>query len=324
MPLDPIAAGLLEQMAEAGMPPLNEMSPADARQAAEGFRALAGEPEDVADVTDSTIPGPGGDIPVRIYTPAGAGSEPLPCLIYYHGGGWVLGDIEGLDTACRALANRAGCKVVSVEYRLAPEHKFPAPLDDSYAALEWVAANAASIGVDPDRLAVGGDSAGGNLAAAVTLRARDQGGPGIRSQLLVYPVTNHDFGTPSYAENGDGYLLTRDMMTWFWDHYVTTADDGKDPLASPLQATDLSGLPRALVLTAEFDPLRDEGEAYAARLRDAGCAGHAEALRRPDPRVLPDARRVPRRQGSHRRRCGRAEIRLRVTPTTSRPPRRRR
>lgn len=270
MSIDPIAVGLLEQMAQAGMPPLNEMSPADARVAAEGFRDLAGEPEEVADVSDSAIRGPGGDIPVRIYTPIGAGSDPLPCLIYYHGGGWVLGDIQGVDTACRALANRAGCKVVSVEYRLAPEHKFPAPLKDSYAALEWVAANAASIGVDADRLAVGGDSAGGNLAAAVAIQARDQGGPGLRLQLLVYPVTNHAFGTGSYTDNGDGYLLTRDMMEWFWDHYLTTAEDGKDPLASPLQAGDLSGLPRAFVLTAEFDPLRDEGEAYAARLREAG------------------------------------------------------
>ncbi len=269
MPIDPIAAGLLQQMAEAGMPPLNEMSPADARQAAEGFRALAGEPETVADVTDRTIPGPGGDIPVRIYTPAGGGTA-LGCLVYYHGGGWVLGDIEGVDTICRAVANRAGCKVISVEYRLAPEHKFPAPFDDCYAALEWVAANGASIGVDSSKLAVGGDSAGGNLAAAVALKARDAGGPALRHQLLVYPVTNHDYGTESYSVNGDGYLLTLDMMTWFWDHYLSSAEDGRNPLASPLAAADLSGLPPAFVITAEFDPLRDEGEAYAAKLVDAG------------------------------------------------------
>ena len=269
MPLDPIAAGLLQQMAEAGMPPLNEMSPADARLAAEGFRELAGEPEDVAGVQDIDIPGPGGDIPVRVYTPAGDGS-PLPCLVYYHGGGWVLGDIQGLDSTCRALANAAGCVVVSVEYRLAPEHKFPAPLDDSIAALDWVSANAASIGVDPGRLAVGGDSAGGNLAAAVCLHARDTGGPTLRLQLLVYPVTQHDYGTVSYGDNGDGYLLTADMMKWFWDHYLGSADDGSNPLASPLLADDLTGLPRAVVYTAEFDPLRDEGESYAARLEAAG------------------------------------------------------
>ena len=269
MPIDPIAAGLLQQMAEAGMPPLNEMSPADARLAAEGFKALAGEPEPVADVTNRTIPGPGGEIPVRIYTPAGGGAS-LPCLVYYHGGGWVLGDIESLDTICRAVANRAGCKVVSVEYRLAPEHKFPAPFDDCYAALEWVAANGGDIGVDTSRLAVGGDSAGGNLAAAVSLKARDAGGPALRHQLLVYPVTDHSYGTESYAANGDGYLLTLDMMKWFWDHYLNSAEDGRNPLASPLAASDLSGLPPAFVITAEFDPLRDEGEAYAARLADAG------------------------------------------------------
>jgi acetyl esterase len=268
MPLDPIAAGLLQQMEEAGMPPLNEMSPADARVAAEGFRELAGEPEDVAGVQDLSIPGPGGEIPVRVYTPAGQGA--LPCLVYYHGGGWVLGDIQGLDCTCRALANAAGCVVVSVEYRLAPEHKFPAPLDDCIAALSWVNANAASIGVDPSRLAVGGDSAGGNLAAAVALHARDTGGPALRLQLLVYPVTQHDYGTASYADNGDGYLLTTDMMKWFWDHYLNSAEDGANPLASPLLADDLAGLPRAVVYTGEFDPLRDEGEAFATRLEAAG------------------------------------------------------
>ncbi|MDH4362568.1 MAG: alpha/beta hydrolase, partial [Acidimicrobiia bacterium] len=171
---------------------------------------------------------------------------------------------------CRAVANRAGCKVASVEYRLAPEHKFPAPFDDCYAALEWVAANGNSAGVDTSKLAVGGDSAGGNLAAAVALKARDAGGPALRHQLLVYPVTNHDYGTVSYRENGDGYLLTQDMMTWFWDHYLNDAEEGRNPLASPLAASDLSGLPSALVITAEFDPLRDEGEAYAAKLAEAG------------------------------------------------------
>lgn len=270
MPLDPIAAGLLKQIADAGMPPLNQMAPADARTAAQGFRALSGEGEAVADVTDRTIPGPGGPLPARVYTPAGASGGALPCLVYYHGGGWVFGDIEGVDAICRAVSNRAGCKVVSIEYRLAPEHKFPAPLDDCYAALTWVATNGSLLGVDPSRLAVGGDSAGGNLAAAVTLRARDERGPAIKYQVLVYPVTNHDFTTVSYADNGDNYLLTRDMMIWFWDHYLPSATHGKAPLASPLAASDLTGLPPALVLTAEFDPLRDEGEAYAARLRDAG------------------------------------------------------
>jgi acetyl esterase len=282
MPIDPVAALLLQQMAAQAAPPLNEMSPAEARLAAEGFRALAGEPEPVAAVSDRTIPGPAKDIPIRIYTPAGAGSEALPCLVYYHGGGWVLGDIIGTDNICRAVANRTGCKIVSVEYRLAPEHKFPAPLDDCYAALQWVAENGGSIGVDTGRLAVGGDSAGGNLAAAVALRARDERGPTLRMQLLVYPVTNHDFGTASYQQNGDGYLLTQDMMKWFWNHYLNGAHESKKALASPLQAVDLSGLPRTFVLTGEFDPLRDEGEAYAARLREAGVK---VALKRYDGQI---------------------------------------
>jgi acetyl esterase len=274
MALDPAATTLLQQMADAGMPPLNEMSPADARVAAEGFIALGGPGDDVAEVTNRTIPGPHGEIPIRIYRPnvEGGGSGALPCLLYFHGGGWVLGTVDSTDAICRATANRAGCIVVSVEYRLSPEHKFPVPLDDCYAATTWVAANGKEIGVDGTRLAVGGDSAGGNLAAAVSLRARDENGPSLRMQLLVYPVTNHDFATPSYTENADGYLLTQDMMRWFWDHYLSKPKDGKNPLASPLLAKDLSGLPPALVLTAEFDPLRDEGEAYAAALTAAGVS----------------------------------------------------
>jgi acetyl esterase len=270
MPLDPVAAALLEQMAAAGMPPLNELSPAEAREAAAGFVQLAGPGEPVADVVDRTIPGPGGEIPVRIYTPEGAGDASAACLVYLHGGGWVLGDLEGVDSICRAVANRAGCKVVSVDYRLAPEHPFPAPLDDCVAAVRWVADHAGEIGVDPDRLAVGGDSAGGNLSAAVALWARDNSGPDLRLQVLVYPVTNHGYDTPSYRDNGTDYLLTRDMMEWFWNHYLPSADHGANPLVSPLRAEDLSGLPPAVVLTAEFDPLRDEGEAYVERLQQAG------------------------------------------------------
>lgn len=250
------------------------MSPAEARAAAQGFRALAGEPEPVADVIDRTFPGPASPVPVRIYTPngtpTGASGGPFPCLVYYHGGGWVFGDLDGVDSICRAVANRAGCKVVSVDYRLAPEHKFPAPFDDCYAALKWVANHGSEIGVDARRLAVGGDSAGGNLAAAVTIKARDERGPAIRHQVLVYPVTNHDFGTASYSSNAEGYLLTRAMMRWFWNHYLSSAEDGRNPCASPLIAQSLADLPPALVLTAEFDPLRDEGEAYAARLENAG------------------------------------------------------
>jgi acetyl esterase len=275
MALDPACATLLEQMAAAGAPPMNEMSPDEAREMAQGFLELAGPGEECAEVIDQTIPdqtvpGPAWDIPVRIITPAGAPEGPLPCLVYFHGGGWVLGDLDTLDTTCRAIANRAGVKVVSVHYRLSPEHKFPIPLDDCYGALTWVVDNADSLGIDPQRIAVAGDSAGGNLAAAVAIRARDEGGPAIALQVLVYPVTNHSFDTESYRENGDGYLLTKDMMVWFWDHYLENDADGQNPLASPLLAEDLSGLPPALVITAEYDPLRDEGEAYAARLAEAG------------------------------------------------------
>ena len=269
MALDPVAAGLLKQMEEAGAPPLNEMSPADARVAAEGFVPLGGEGDSVASVTNRTIPGPHGDIPVRIYHPNGPKTE-LPCLVYFHGGGWVIGTPDSTDAICKAVANRAGCVVVSVDYRLSPEYKFPIPLDDCYAATEWVSVHGASIGVDRTRVAVGGDSAGGNLAAAVCLRARGNTFPTLKMQLLVYPVTDHGYATKSYAENGEGHLLTTDMMTWFWDHYLNSDEDGKNPLASPLRAATHERLPPALVITAEFDPLRDEGEAYAKALADAG------------------------------------------------------
>jgi acetyl esterase len=224
--------------------------------------------EDVARVDDHRVPVDGGDIAVRCYTPAGTG--PFPVHVYFHGGGWVIGDIETHDGVCRSLANAAACVVVSADYRLAPEHKFPVAVDDAFAATRWVAARAATLGVDGDRMAVGGDSAGGNLAAAVALLSRDRGGPPLALQVLVYPVTQHAFDTPSYQEHADGYLLTRSAMRWFWNHYLRRPEDGEEPLASPLLARSLHGLPPALVITAEHDPLRDEGEAYAARLREAG------------------------------------------------------
>jgi acetyl esterase len=271
MPLDPAAAALLAQIEEAGLPPLNEMSPVDARVAAEAFIELAGPGESVADVTERKIPGRDRDILVRIYTPsAGDDSTPLPSVVYFHGGGWVIGTLDSTDAICRMLANRAACKVVSVDYRLAPESKFPEAIDDCYAALNWVRNNADELGVDPDRLAVSGDSAGGNLAAALAIKARDEGGPALRFQLLVYPVTDHRFDTVSYRDNGEGYLLTTDMMRWFWDHYLGPSTDDDHHLVSPLRAEDLTGLPPAMVITAEYDPLRDEGEAYAARLAEAG------------------------------------------------------
>jgi acetyl esterase len=217
---------------------------------------------------DRTVPGAAGAISVRIYTPAG--STPFPVLVYLHGGGWVIGNLDTHDGTCRALANAAGCVIVSVDYRLAPEHRFPAAPEDAYAATQWVATNAASIGADPSRIAVGGDSAGGNLSAVVALMARDRGGPSLCFQLLVYPVTDGTTQSASYRDNADGYFLTKDMMEWFWNHYVRDAADRRHAYASPLRAESLNGVPPALVITAEFDPLRDEGEAYAARLREVG------------------------------------------------------
>lgn len=268
MPLDPQARALLDQVKALGGLPLNELSAPDARLAAQALGTLSGPPAAVAAVENRTVPGPAGALPVRIYTPAGSG--PFPVLVFFHGGGWVIGDLDTQDGACRALANGASCVVVSVDYRLAPESKFPAAPEDTYAATRWVAANAASIHGDPARIAVGGDSAGGNLTAVTAQMARDRGGPRLVFQLLVYPVTDGSCDTASYRDNADGYLLTKDMMLWFWNHYVRSDADRFNPLASPLRAHSLEGLPPALVQTAEFDPLRDEGEAYAAQLKEAG------------------------------------------------------
>ena len=270
MPLDPQAQAFLEHLVATGAPPLHELSVEQARQVIVTLFETQGEPEPIRAVQDCTIPGAAGEMPARIYTPHGTG--PFPVLVYFHGGGWVIGNLEAYDATCRALTNAAGCLVVAMEYRLAPEHKFPAAPEDCYAAAHWVAAHAGVLSGDPGRIAVGGDSAGGNLAAVVAQMARDRGGPVLCYQLLVYPVTDHHYDTPSYRDNADGYLLTKDAMVWFWNHYLRSAADGSHPMASPLRAASLSGLPPALVLTAEFDPLRDEGEAYAARLREAGVA----------------------------------------------------
>ena len=267
MPLDPAVKGLLDQMNDPNAPPLNALTPEQARAGFAGLAALQGPPEPVAAVEDRAVPGPGGPIPVRVYKHATAPNQ--PALVYFHGGGWVIMDIETHDSLCRALANAARCTVVSVDYRLAPEHKYPAAADDCYAATQWVAENAASLGVDAARLAIAGDSAGGNLAAVVAQMARDKGGPAIVFQVLHCPVTNYDYDTASYRDNADGYMLTRDAMVWFWDHYLPTPADGRHPYASPMQG-DAAGLPPALVQTGEFDPLRDEGAAHAAKLGDAG------------------------------------------------------
>jgi acetyl esterase len=268
MALDPQARAVLDQMAATGGPPINELSVNDARQASAALAAMQDLPEPVGSVEDRTLLGPGGAIPVRIYVPFGKG--PFPVLIYFHGGGWVIGDLESSDGLCRILTNAAGCIVVSVDYRLAPEHPFPAAADDAYHATLWAATNASSFGGDPSRIALCGDSAGGNLAAVVAQMARDRGKPAICFQLLIYPVTDAACDTPSYSENAEGYFLTRDAMQWFWNHYVQRDADRNHPYASPLRASNLAGLPAALVITAEFDPLRDEGERYAERMRAAG------------------------------------------------------
>jgi acetyl esterase len=268
MPLNPQAKAFLDQAAASGAPPLNALPVAEARKVLVSLFVPA-QKEAVAKIEDRKIPGPGGyQIPIRIYTPAGKG--PFPLLMYFHGGGWVLGDIESHDGTSRELANKAGCIVVSVDYRLAPEHKFPAAPEDCYAATKWTALNAASFNGDPSRIAVGGDSAGGNLAAAVAQMAADRGAPGLVYQLLIYPVTNYALDTPSYRENGEGYLLTKDSMQWFWKHYLASDEDGKNPYASPMQAREVRRVAPAFVITAEFDPLRDEGEAYADRLKKEG------------------------------------------------------
>lgn len=229
-----------------------------------------GEPPAVARVEDLALDLPGRTLPARLYVPAGAAS-PAPLVVFYHGGGWVIGTLETHDATCRALARASGAAVLSVGYRLAPEHPYPAPVDDCYDALVWAAAHADELGCDPRRLAVAGDSAGGNLSAAVSIMARDRGGPALRHQLLIYPVTDDDFSLPSYAENGSGdFFLSNAMMRWFWDRYLGDVADA--PLARVGRTPDLSGLPSATVITAEFDPLRDEGMAYAARLEQAGIA----------------------------------------------------
>jgi acetyl esterase len=268
MPLDPLAQAFLDQHAAAGIQPMCSMSVEEARQASAEMFAAVPPGDAVASVADMRIPEPGGEIPVRVYTPEGRG--PFPILVYFHGGGWVVGDLETQDADCRTIANAAGCIVVSVDYRLAPEHKFPAAADDAYQATVWVAENGARLGGDGAPPAVGGTSAGGNLAAVVALMARDRGGPVLACQLLTVPVTDHESATDSYCENGEGYVLTDEEMGWFWDHYLATPEDGVHPYASPLRAPDCSGLPPALVQAAEYDPLRDEGRAYADKLRAAG------------------------------------------------------
>lgn len=267
MPVDSQIQALLDK--GAGVPATHTLLVDVARAQYEARIALMAPPADIAEVREESIKGPDGPLRIRVYTPCSTG--PFPLLVFFHGSGFVLCSLDTHDAMCRNLCAGAGCVVASVDYRLAPEHKFPAGIDDCLQATRWAAAHSAELGVNPARIAVGGDSAGGNMAAVTALRVRDEGGPAICGQLLLYPVTDyHTPGTRSYEENADGYGLTRDTMKWFWDHYLSTASEGAHPHASPLRARDLSNLPSALVITAEYDPLRDEGEQYAEKLRAAG------------------------------------------------------
>jgi acetyl esterase len=265
----PQVQSLLTMMDSQPVPSSDALSvPAARRQMEELFEDMA--MESVGTVQDLEIPGPGGPLPVRFTLPEGAG--PHPVLVYLHGGGFVLGSLDSHDNICRVITNRAECAVLSVDYRLAPEHPFPAAVEDAYATVEWVQEHGEAISVDPDRIAVGGDSAGGNLAAATTLVSRDRDGPALAHQLLIYPAVTSPVleRFASYEENGEGYFLETETMEWFGDQYVQREADYRNAYFAPLLARDLSGLPPATVLTAGFDPLRDEGQAYAERLDSAG------------------------------------------------------
>ncbi|MBJ7313649.1 alpha/beta hydrolase [Rugamonas sp. CCM 8940] len=297
MSLDPHIAAWLNQPAGGPAP----ATLAEIRAATEsGLRAQHGPLQEVAWVKDFNAPGHGQHpVRVRAYAPAGADETPdtaetaaLPAIVFAHGGGWCLGSLELYDNPCRALANATGCVVLSVDYRLAPEHKFPVPLEDFYGALCWISAHAELLGLDRERIAVGGDSAGGNLAAAAALLARDRNGPPLAHQLLIYPALEADFSTASYKEFAQGYSLTRDIMQFCWSAYLrddadadadANADadvdaDAASPYAAPLRAVSLAGLPPATVLVSEYDPLRDEGESYARRLRLDGVEVRCERL----------------------------------------------
>lgn len=270
--LDPQAEALLQQMAQMNLPPMNTLTPIQARERLKILTALLAPPEAVANVENLTIPGPGSQIPLRIYTPQCEG--PFPMLVYFHGGGFVIGDLDTEDNLCRSLANGACCIVVSVDYRLAPEHRFPAAVEDAFAATKWVADNANNIKGDSTRMAVGGTSSGGNLAVVVVIMSRDQGGPSLRYQLLINPGSfNYSrYDTKSYQSYANGYFLTKGDVEWLSNQYVNCDEDRLNHLVSPLLVPDLSGLPPALIITSEFDVLRDDGESYAKRLKKAGVS----------------------------------------------------
>jgi acetyl esterase len=268
MALHPQCKAFLDMLAAAGGPGLNELPLDEARKVPYQMIELGGPEEPVAHVDTRVLPGPV-QIPVRVYRPSLA--TDLPALVFFHGGGFVICNLDTHDRACRMLANASGCVVVSVDYRLAPEHKFPAAAEDAYSATRYVAEHASEFGIDPARIAVGGDSAGGTLATVVTMMARDRGGPALKFQLLIYPGTDFtEHATQSEREYAKGYFLDEELMDWFADQYFATEADRHLPYGSPLKASDLRRLPPALVVTGECDPLRDQGEAYADKLRAAG------------------------------------------------------
>ncbi len=275
MPIDPTAAAIIEIMEEA-FPQVDVVDDAErSREIQRNMPKAPGDPEPVAKVENRTIPGPDGEVPVRIYWPtsAGGGDDRAPGIVYFHGGGWVICDLDSHDATCRRLSNAIGAVIVSVDYRLAPEHRYPAAVDDCFAATRWTAEHADELGIDAERLGIAGDSAGGNLAAAVALMARDRGGPPLASQLMIYPVidnTDRCNDYPSKTENATGYFLTTTSMVWYRDQYVPDPELAAEAYCSPLRAESHAGLPPAIVITAEMDPLRDEGEHYAELLRAAG------------------------------------------------------
>jgi acetyl esterase len=271
--LDADAAAVYKAFQEAGRPAYETLTPDEARAYYLAARPVTNpEPPDLAEVTDISIPASHGAIPARLYRPHNArlAGSLAPALVFFHGGGWVIGNLDSHDVVCRTLAHAGELIIISVDYRLAPEHKFPAAVDDAVTATQWVAVNARSLGIDAARLSIGGDSAGGNLAAVVALAARDGKGPAITGQVLIYPATDFAMGHPSHSEPETSVLLTHSVIRWFRDHYLTSAADIHDWRASPAKAATLVGLPPAYVLTAGADPLRDEGDDYARRLREAG------------------------------------------------------
>ncbi|QGJ70219.1 Carboxylesterase NlhH [Planctomycetales bacterium 10988] len=268
MPLDPQAQALLAQQAAQKVPSPAEMTPEKARKLIAASIIALDAGDEVAKVEDRTFMGPAGPVPIRIYKPHAR--APYAAMVYFHGGGWVVGSLETHDAVCRSLANQGKIMIIAVDYRLAPEHRFPAAVEDAYAATEWVLENTDQLNINPKQVMVGGDSAGGNLAAAVTLMYAHRGRSPLAMQFLAYPICDYNFETPSYEAYADGYNLTRGMMKWYWDHYLPTPQQAKHPFVSVLQAEKLDGVPPALILTAEYDPLRDEAEAYAEKLKAAG------------------------------------------------------